>query len=347
MSPAPPVGERFEITVPGSTANLGSGFDALGMALALRDVVRVEVVDGAPGSARVTATGQGAGAVPADERHLVVRMAHRTLAELGAPAPALSLRCENAIPHSRGLGSSAAAIVAGVVAGHELAGRPLRHGADLGRADLGRADLDGAEVEWAGFDGAGFDGADFDGADLGGTDLDRALQIAASVEGHADNAAASLLGGLVIAWGEGERFRATRLEPHPQLHPVALVPETESATHTTRGLLPGEIPHGDGVFAAGRAALAVHALTSAPELLLPATEDRLHQDYREPAWPGTVDLVRRLRAAGVPAAVSGAGPTVLALPEGGQLPVEVDLGDFSALGIPVDRDGVAVERCRN
>jgi len=294
---------RFEVTVPASTANLGSGFDALGMALALRDVVRVEAVDGPEGSARVAVDGSGARDVPTDERHLVVRMVHRTLAELGVSAPALRLDCANAVPHSRGLGSSAAAIIAGVAAGHELAGEPLR-----------------------------------------GEALDRALQLAGAVEGHADNAAASLLGGLVIAWSEGERFRAARLEPHAQLRPVALVPETESSTHTTRGLLPERIPHGDGVFAAGRAALAVHALTSAPELLLAATEDRLHQDYREPAWPGSAALVRRLRAAGVPAAISGAGPTVLALTETGELPTEVDFAEFSALGIPVDRDGVVLNR---
>jgi homoserine kinase len=294
---------RFEVSVPGSTANLGSGFDALGMALDLRDVVGFEVVDGPAGSARVAVDGQGARGVPTDERHLVVRMAHRALAELGVPAPALRLDCRNAIPHSRGLGSSAAAIVAGIAAGHELAGQSLR-----------------------------------------GAALDHAVQLAASVEGHADNAAASLLGGLVIAWSEGQRFRATRLEPHAQLHPVALVPDSESSTHTTRGLLPERIPHADGVFAAGRAALAVHALTSAPELLLAATEDRLHQDYRESAWPGSVALVRRLRAAGVPAAISGAGPTVLALPETGELPAGVDLDEFSARGIPVDREGVVLNR---
>lgn len=298
---------RFDVTVPGSTANLGSGFDALGMALALRDTVRFEVVDGPPGSACVTVEGQGAQAVPADEKHLVVRIVHRTMEQLGVAAPALSLSCRNVIPHARGLGSSAAAIVAGVAAGYELAGHPMREPAAL----------------------------------------DRALQIAASVEGHADNAAASLLGGLVIAWNEGERFRATRLEPHPELRPVALVPEVESSTHAARGLLPARIPHEDGVFAAGRAALAVHALTNAPELLLSATEDRLHQDYRKSAWPGTAGLLRRLRAAGVPAAVSGAGPTVLALPEGGELPSGVDLGEFSPHGIPVDRDGVVVNRLRS
>jgi homoserine kinase len=292
------------VTVPASTANLGSGFDALAMALALHDVVDVEVIDGAPGTARVVVSGQGADTVPTDESHLVARVLHRTLADLGISTPALTLRCQNAIPHARGLGSSAAAIVAGVVAGYTLAGFTLQ-------------DKENAA---------------------------HALQLAASYEGHADNAAASLFGGLVIAWNEEGRFRATRLEPHTKLRPVALVPEAESSTHATRGLLPEKIPHADAAFSAGRAALAVHALTTDPDLLLAATDDRLHQDYREPAWPATVALVRRLRLTGVPAAVSGAGPTVLALPLGDELPAEIDLTGFDVYRLPVDRVGVQVER---
>ena len=296
------VATAVEVTVPASTANLGSGFDALGMALSLYDTVNVEVVDGPPGSVRVDVEGQGAGAVPGDETHLVARMAHRALADAGTAPPALHLRCRNAIPHSRGLGSSAAAIVAGVAAGYALAGISL-------------ADKENA---------------------------DRALQLAAAREGHADNAAASLFGGFVIAWSEQGRFGATSLRPHPDVLPVALVPSVESATHTTRGLLPEQVPHADAAFAAGRAALLVHALTSDPSLLLAATADRLHQDYREPAWPGTLDLVRRLRAAGVPAAVSGAGPTVLALPDAGKIPDGIDLTGFEALRLPVDAEGVRI-----
>lgn len=295
---------RIRVTVPASTANLGSGFDTLGLALSLYDTVDVQTCDGSPGGAQVTVEGQGADAVPGDESHLVVRVLQRTMADLGVRAPGLRVRCHNAIPHSRGLGSSAAAIVAGLAAGYELAGFPLR----------------------------------------GKESLERALQLAASYEGHADNAAASLLGGLVIAWSEGERFRGTRLEPHEGLRPVAFVPRVESATHTTRGLLPDKIPHVDGIFAASRAALAVHALTNAPDLLLAATDDRLHQEYRESAWPETLVLVRRLRAAGIPAAVSGAGPTVLALPTEAGVPEGFDHGGFSALHLPVDKVGVQVDR---
>lgn len=291
------------VTVPASTANLGSGFDSLALALALYDTVDVTPVDGPPGHVEVTVEGEGADAVPRDERHLLVRVLHRTLDELGVDRPAVAVRCRNAIPHSRGLGSSAATIVAGVAAGHALAGSDVSEPAAA----------------------------------------EHALQLAASLEGHADNAAASLRGGGAIAWSSADRFHSVRLTPHPDVVAVVLVPDTESATHTTRGLLPERVPHADAAFAAGRAALAVHALTADPALLLDATDDRLHQDYREPAWPATVDLVRRLRAEGVAAAVSGAGPTVLALPRGGELPAGIDLTGFTALRLPVDLSGVRVE----
>lgn len=279
------------VRVPASTANLGSGFDTLGMALGRYD--DVEVRTAAVSAVRVT--GEGAGEVPADERHLVLRAFRAASELLGVDVGPVELTCANTIPHSRGLGSSAAAIVAGVAAAHGIAGRAL--------------------------------------------DED-ALHLAAEFEGHADNVAASLLGGLVIAWHDAGGFHAARLEPHPDLRVVAVVPSERSDTHVTRGLLPATVPHADAAFAASRAALAVHALTAAPELLLAATDDRLHQDYRETAYPATLRLVRALRERGVPAVVSGAGPTVLAL---GDLPDGLDLRGFSAWPLAVDRAGVLVE----
>jgi homoserine kinase len=291
------------VRVPASTANLGPGFDALGMALGLYDTVDVTTGSaGAAGGVRVEVTGEGAGQVPEDESHLVVRALRAGAEALGVVLPPVSLRCHNAIPHSRGLGSSAAAIVAGVAAAHGLAGKPLD---------------------------------------------DHALQLAAEFEGHADNAAASLYGGLVIAWSEarpaGVRYRAVRLDPHPGLTPVVLIPDTRSATSVTRGLLPGTVPHADAAFAAGRCALAVHALTARPDLLLPATDDRLHQDYRAAAWPDTMRVVRELRENGVAATVSGAGPTVFAVPAGGALPAGLDTAGFAVRALPVDRVGVTIE----
>ncbi|MGM1061799.1 homoserine kinase [Saccharothrix sp. Mg75] len=287
-----PTGVR--VTVPASTANLGSGFDALGMALGLHDELEFEVVaDGL----RVEVAGEGAGVVPPDESHLVVRAFRAASAHLGLDVPGLRLRCRNAIPHARGLGSSSAAVVAGVAAAYGLVGR--------------------------------------------GPDT-TALQLAAEFDGHADNAAASMFGGVVIAWTEGDRFRAVRAEPHPSLAPVVFVPAGESSTRTTRGLLPSKVPHEDAAFAAGRSALAVHALTADPSLLLDALVDRLHEPYREPAWPATTRLVAALREAGVPAAVSGAGPTVLAFPPHGEPPAGLDLAGFRARRLPVDAAGVRV-----
>lgn len=183
----------FRVTVPASTANLGPGFDAFGMALALYDVVEVQVTDEGLKVEVIDAGAGGVADVPTDESHLVVRAIRRTCAHLGVDPPGLHLRCYNAIPHARGLGSSAAAVVSGVAAGYALAGR---------------------EID------------EFD-----------ALQLAAGFEGHADNAAASLFGGLVLAWCEGTVFHAERLTPHAGIRPVVAVPAVRSATATTRGLL--------------------------------------------------------------------------------------------------------------
>jgi homoserine kinase len=295
------MGGAVRVRVPASTANLGPGFDALGLALALYDEIEVAP---ATSGLHIEVHGEGAGQVPTDQKHLVVRALLAASAHCGYRPGGLVLRCRNRIPHSRGLGSSAAAAVAGVLAGYALAGM---------EAD------------------------------------EAALQMAAGFDGHADNAAASLLGGLVISWKEGMSFRATRLEPHRDLMPVLLVPEQTSATATTRGLLPAEVPYADAAFTAGRAALLVHALTAEPRLLLAATEDRLHQPYRRAAYPATGRLVDALRASGVAAAVSGAGPTVLAFPTNGELPAQLRpdgkvTAGFTQYRLDVARTGAIIER---
>lgn len=307
---------RVKLRVPGSTANLGPGFDCLGMALALYDEIDVEVYD-SPGLF-VDVAGEGARFVPRDERHLVMRAMRQAFEVFGGAdrsPPGLRLRCTNAVPHSRGLGSSAAAAVAGVTAAAVLAGRDV-------------------ELE-----------------------RDVVLQLSAGMEGHADNAAASLLGGFVVAWetsergadgasvyaGGARRFHAERLDVHPDVHPVAFVAGVESSTKTTRGLLPEQVPLADAAFTGSRCALAVHALTRRPDLLLAATEDRLHQPYRRPAYPASLALVESLRERGVPAAISGAGPTVLALTADGAVPAGVDTDGFTVLPLPVDTEGARVE----
>ena len=296
------------VRVPASSANLGPGFDSLGLALGLYDEIEVSALD--TDGLHVEVDGEGAGSVPCDERHLVVR-AMRTAwhmsgaVEDGSVPSGLALRCRNAIPHSRGLGSSAAAAVAGAVAAIVLAGR---------------------DVE---------------------AERDTLLQVTAGMEGHADNAAASLFGGFVVAWetagNTAERFHAVSLEVHRDIRPVALVAGVESLTSTTRGLLPERVPLIDAAFTGSRTALAVLAFTQRPELLMAATEDRLHQGYRRPAYPESADLVDALRAHGVPAAISGAGPTVLALTHDGTVPDGIDIDGFTALPLPVDGTGVVVE----
>lgn len=261
---------RVRVQAPATSANLGPGFDALGLALALHDDVVAEL---AAEGVSVTVSGEGAGELDCDENHLVVRCMLATFDLLGARPAGLRLSCHNRIPQARGLGSSSAAIVAGILAARALV--------------------------------------------VGGTDqlpVPEVLRLASDLEGHPDNVAPCLLGGFTIAWLEtGAGARAVRLEPAARVRPVILVPDDRGLTAHARAALPATVPHADAARNAGRAALLVHALSAAPDLLLPATEDRLHQDYRAPAAPATAGLIAALRAAGVPAVVSGAGPTVLVL----------------------------------
>nr|WP_229402983.1 homoserine kinase [Micromonospora okii] len=260
-----------KVRVPATSANLGPGFDALGLALGLYDDVAAEVV---PDGVRVTVTGQGAGELPTDDRHLLVRAMRATFDVLGGQPPGLAVECVNRIPQARGLGSSSAAIVAGV--------------------QLARALVTDGEAR---LDDAG------------------ALRLAAEIEGHPDNVAPCLLGGFTLAWTEPGGARAVSLAVADGVSPVVFVPQERGLTATARAALPATVPHADAALNAGRAALLVHALTAEPALLLPATVDRLHQGYRAAGMPETSALVDELRAAGVAAVVSGAGPTVLALTE--------------------------------
>ncbi len=297
------LGRPVRVRVPATSANLGPGFDCLGLALDLHDEVEVVAGDPAGGDvATVAVAGEGAGEVPSDASHLVVRAVHRALDALGEPHPPLTLSCTNRVPHGRGLGSSAAAVVAGLLAGRALV------------AD-GEQRLDDAGL----------------------------LELASDMEGHPDNAAAALLGGLTLAWSEGPSVRAVRMDPRPEVRATVLVPQTRLATATARGLLPAQVPHADAALAAGRAALLVAALTRVPGVLLAATEDRLHQEQRAPAMPATAALVRALRAQGRAAVVSGAGPTVLVLDEGAPQPLDVPAG-WQVLPLAVAADGAVVRR---
>jgi homoserine kinase len=169
------------------------------------------------------------------------------------------------------------------------------------------------------------------------------LELADELEGHPDNVAACLRGGATFAWTASGRPHVVRVDVHPDLAPVAFVPATRSSTKAVRGLLPAQVPYADAVFNASRAALLPLALTVDASLLLSATEDRLHQGYRAPAMPDTAALVASLRAEGVPAVVSGAGPTVLALvTRAGRAALAGEHDGFTVLPLDVEARGAHV-----
>ncbi len=263
------VGRRVTVKVPATTANLGPGFDTLGLALSLYDEL-VVTVRKAPG-VTVTVHGVGAGEVPTDESNLVVRAIASTLNRFGQELPGLDIDAVNSIPHGRGLGSSGAAIVAGVMAAKGLM--------------EGIVALDSATL----------------------------LAIASELEGHPDNVAPALFGGLTIAWTSDAGPQHKKLMVHRGVTPLICVPESTMSTQLARSLRPASVPHEDAIFNVSRSALLIAALIQSPELLQEATEDRLHQNYRASAMPDTVALLNELRGAGHAAVVSGSGPSVLVL----------------------------------
>lgn len=292
------------VSVPATSANLGPGFDSLGLALALRDELEAQVRDS---GLEVEVNGAGADDVPRDESHLVVRSMRAAFDAMGVTQPGLALRCHNVIPHGRGLGSSSAAIVGGLA--------------------LARALVPGGTLL---------------------LDDDAIFRLASSLEGHPDNVAPALHGGLVISGSEDGAFYAVQSGIDPRISAVVFVPSTPVETQVARGLLPDVVPHADAAANSGRTALLVAALAGQPELLLTATRDWLHQDYREPAMPDSLALVRTLRADGQPAIVSGAGPTVLVFTTAPAGSDEVAAllarcpDGWSARHLAVDLDGVTV-----
>lgn len=288
------------VSVPATSANLGPGFDSLGLALSMRDELEAEVIGA---GLEVEVSGSGAGQVPLDETHLVVRSMHAAFDLLGLRPPGLRLSCRNVIPHARGLGSSSAAIVGGLV--------------------LARALVAGGALL-------------VDDATL--------FRLAARIEGHPDNVAPAFHGGFVISGRDedgAEDFFAVSSPVDPRIETVVFVPRTSVATDVARGLLPAEVPHADAAADAGRTALLVASLAGQPEHLWRATRDYLHQDYRRPAMPESLALVDALRADGVAATVSGAGPAVLAFTDAsgaGALAARCPTG-WVAHHLTVDREG--------
>lgn len=293
------------VTVPATSANLGPGFDSLGLALDLRDELTAEVI---PAGLEIEVEGAGSDSVPRDETHLVVRAMRAAFAAMGAQPPGLRLCCHNVIPHARGLGSSSAAIVGGVV----LA-RALVAGGSLLLDDTALFDL-AAQLE-------------------GHPD-----NVAPAFYG----------GFAISGRDDSGEFYAVRSDVDPRVGVVVFIPPTPVSTEVARGLLPSDVPHQDAAANAGRTALLVAALAGQPEQLLRATKDYLHQSYRRSAMPESLALVDRLRSEEIAAIVSGAGPTVLAFAEapgvmGGHDLLMRSPAGWTVLALAVDTSGARVE----
>jgi homoserine kinase len=263
-----------QVSVPATSANLGSGFDSFGLALDMRDRYAAQILDEA--TFDVDVTGEGANEVKKDKSNLVIKSMLRGFEFMGQKPRGIALRALNVTPHSRGLGSSASAIVGGLALARELV--------------------------------------------LGGEQYmspDEMMFLATELEGHPDNVGAAIFGGATISWieniNEVNTGRAVSIAVHQDIKAIVFIPENHLATSKARKLLPESIPHRDAVVNSTHTALLCVALSTRPDLLLTATEDFLHQNYRANAFPKSIALMAKLRSAGVAATISGAGPSVLVL----------------------------------
>lgn len=276
------------VAVPATTANLGPGFDAFGLALADRSLggtpvarLLVRSLPRSSAAERVTTDGLGAGEVPTGDDNLIWRSLVHFCEHHDVAVPAVALRVVNHIPLERGLGSSSAAIVAGLT---------------LGRALTGVVTGD-REV----------------------------VALASRIEGHPDNVAPAVLGGLVAsATGDDGELVVRRVNPAPALRPVVLVPVTRQATTSARAVLPDHLTRSEATVQAARAGHVLAAMTGAWPASVQLAGDRLHEPARFAAMPATGAVVRALRELGVHAWLSGAGPSVAAVRTGADA-TELDL----------------------
>jgi len=259
--------QRVIVKVPASTANLGPGFDSLGMALSLFAWIEMSVAE----QTEIILYGEGMDGIPTDKTNLVYKVAQQVFDEAGVSIPELKIAMYSEIPLTRGLGSSASAIVGALAAANRLAGNALSR--------------------------------------------ERLFEIATRLEGHPDNVGASLYGGIVVAAWDGERADAVRLKPHPELEVLVAIPEFHLSTDKARHALPAQYSKADAVYNVGRSSLLVAALASGQlEMIRHAMQDRLHQPYRAALIPGMERILAEATEHGaLGAALSGAGPTMLAL----------------------------------
>jgi homoserine kinase len=297
----------IQVQVPATSANLGPGFDSFGLALAMHDRYVAQILDDA--GLDIDVTGEGADEVPRTDKNLLVKAMNKGFDFLGGKPKGIAVRALNVIPHGRGLGSSASAIVGGL---------------SLARA-LVLTGIDKMSDE-------------------------KLLQLATEMEGHPDNVAAALYGNAVVAWQEDQHGKdvaqAISLSVDTRIRAIAFIPSTAVATSKARKMLPEMIPHRDAARNSANSALLVHALTLRPDLLFRATQDFLHQSYRQDAMPASFALLTKLRGAGVAAFISGAGPTVLALHTGNESDVAELIRaagtKFEAKSLEIARSGATI-----
>jgi homoserine kinase len=297
----------IQVQVPATSANLGPGFDSFGLALAMHDRYVAQILDDA--GLDIDVTGEGADEVPRTDKNLLVKAMNKGFDFLGGKPKGIAVRALNVIPHGRGLGSSASAIIGGLC---------------LARA-LVLTGIDKMSDE-------------------------KLLQLATEMEGHPDNVAAALYGNAVVAWQEDQHGKeiaqAISLSVDTRIRAIAFIPSTAVATSKARKMLPETIPHRDAARNSANSALLVHALTLRPDLLFRATQDFLHQSYRQDAMPASFALLTKLRGAGVAAFISGAGPTVLALHTGNESDVAELIRaagtKFEAKSLEIARSGATI-----
>lgn len=308
--------DSVTVRVPATSANLGPGFDCLGMALSHWDEVSVRAV---AGRSRVTVHGYGAGVVDTGEENLVLRALRYALDEAGAPQVGVEMECRNRIPHGRGMGSSASAIVAGLALARGLIGDPEC--------------LTGEQM----------------------------LALGTDMEGHPDNIAPAIFGGVTLSWLEDGQAQTVRLDPPALISPMLFIPDYEVSTHAARQALPAHIPFADAVYNGARVALLAtvlsngyvrtaaghHVQSDLHGFLMSATMDRLHQEYRRSVMVPSMTLVDWLREHDYPAVISGAGPTVLSFEK---IPADICAqarnSGWTVLNVGVSSTGVELLRGR-
>ena len=270
-----PVTRKVRVKVPATSANLGSGFDTVGLALDYHDELEFTLsADPVNTAAQVMIEGEGEDTLPRDETHLVVSTFRRACQTFGLGRVGFILQAHNNIPQARGMGSSAEAIVAGIAAAAAFA-----QDDDLNR--------------------------------------DAVFELAAAIEGHPDNVAPALLGGLTSSVFEDGKVYSVKRNVDETLCFAAIVPDYKLLTEAARAALPKEVSHKDAVYNLSRAALVPAAFCEGRhDLLAIATEDKLHQPYRMPLMPGSKEVFDMARLCGAKAVyVSGAGSTVMAVAE--------------------------------